>query len=119
MSDKFKNLKVHFIGISGAGMSATAIMLKSLGAWVTGSDEGFYDPVASYLKKHNILVLTPHRKRNIPRDADLIIVGRHAKLDPKENEEVEAAIESKIPLKSFPELLGDITEEKENIVVAG
>ncbi len=32
-------------------MSALALMLKELGWEVTGSDEGFYDPVATLLKK--------------------------------------------------------------------
>ena len=41
-----KNKKVHLIGICGKGMSALAIMLKQKGYVVTGSDEGFYDPVA-------------------------------------------------------------------------
>jgi UDP-N-acetylmuramate: L-alanyl-gamma-D-glutamyl-meso-diaminopimelate ligase len=111
--------KAHFIGICGAGMAGVAVMMKSLGYSVTGSDEGFYDPVFSYLKRHDIQILSPHRGANIPKDAEIIVIGRHAKLNPDENEEVREALKYKEKIKSFPEILGDITADKENIVVAG
>ena len=34
----FTNKKVHLIGIGGISMSSIAIMLKNMGAVVTGSD---------------------------------------------------------------------------------
>jgi UDP-N-acetylmuramate-alanine ligase len=42
--------KAHFIGIAGKGMSATALLLRQMGARITGSDEGFYPPVSDYLR---------------------------------------------------------------------
>jgi len=114
-----KNSKIHIIGIAGAGVSAVAVMLKDLGHTVTGSDEGFYEPTISYLKRHGINILTPYKKENIPEDADLIIIGKHSKLNEIENEEVALALENKERVKSFPEVLGEITKNRENIVVAG
>ncbi len=35
-------------------MSALAVLLKKAGYKVTGSDEGFYEPILSYLKKNKI-----------------------------------------------------------------
>lgn len=111
--------KAHLIGICGKGMSALAIILKEKGYSITGSDAGFYDPVASYLKKNGIKILTPHKASNIPKDTDLIIIGKHAKLTPEENEEVRQAFASKIKIQSLPEALGMISKDKYNVVIAG
>lgn len=114
-----KKQKVYLIGICGKGMSALALMLKQKGFEVAGSDEGFYDPVASLLTKHKIKILTPHKAENIPLDADLIIIGRHAKLVPEFNEEVKHAFVSGIKIQSMPEALGDMARDTENTVVIG
>lgn len=111
--------KVHLIGICGKGMSGLAIMLKQNGYIVSGSDEGFYEPVAGLLKKNKIKINTPHKMENIPADADFIIIGKHAKLVPETNEEVKQAFASGIPIKSLPEAIGDLLGGKENTVVVG
>ncbi len=111
--------KAHFMGICGMGMGALAVLLKNSGWTVSGSDEGFYEPAAGYLKRHGISILTPYRAGNIPSGADLVVIGKHAKLSAEENEEVRKALEAPEKIKSFPEVLGEITAEKENIVVAG
>ena len=114
-----KNKKVHFIGICGAGMSALAVLLKEQGWKISGSDNNFYEPISGYLKKHSINILSPYNKKNIPKDIDLIIIGRHIKLNTEENEEVALALTQKNKVKSFPEVLGEITKDRENIVIAG
>ena len=111
--------KVHLIGICGKGMSGLAIMLKQKGYIVSGSDEGFYEPVAGLLKKNKIKIATPHRIENIPADADFIIIGKHAKLVPETNAEVKQAFASGVPIKSLPEAIGDLLGGKENTVVVG
>lgn len=111
--------KAHFIGICGAGMSATAKLLHDSGWQISGSDDGFYPPISDYLKKHNLPCSTPYRPENIPADADLIVIGKHAKLVPEENEEVKAAFASGLPVKSFPEVLSDLTAETNNLIFTG
>lgn len=111
--------KAHFIGIAGKGMSATALLLRESGWSVSGSDEGFYPPVSDYLHAAGIPVSTPYRKENIPTDADLILIGKNAKLTPESNEEVAAAFASGKPVRSFPDILSDLTKDTETIVVAG
>ena len=113
------NQKIHIIGIAGAGVSGVATMLRELGHTVTGSDEGFYEPTTSYLKRHGIDILTPYKKANIPEDVDMIIIGKHSKLTAGENEEVALALEQPDKVRSFPQVLGEITKERENIIVAG
>ncbi len=111
--------KAHLIGICGKGMSALALMLKQKGWQVTGSDEGFYDPVASLLKKNGIKFTPYHSTQNIPKDADLIVIGKHAKLVSEENEEVRTAFQSGIKIQSLPEALSDLAKKTENTIVAG
>jgi UDP-N-acetylmuramate: L-alanyl-gamma-D-glutamyl-meso-diaminopimelate ligase len=111
--------KAHFIGIAGKGMSATALLLRQMGVRITGSDEGFYPPVSDYLKNENIPFAAGYRKENIPDDADVVVIGKNAKLVPESNEEVRAALESGKPVRSFADLLHDLTVNSETIVVAG
>ncbi|MDP1867157.1 MAG: Mur ligase family protein [Bradyrhizobium sp.] len=111
--------KAHFIGIAGKGMSATALLLRQMGVRITGSDEGFYPPVSDYLKNEKIPFAEGYRKENIPEDADVIVIGKNAKLTPGSNEEVRAAMDSGKPVRSFADLLHDMTADSETIVAAG
>ena len=111
--------KVHFIGIAGVGMSATALLLKEAGWAVTGSDAECYSPSREILSKNKISFSLGYRPENIPADADCFIVGRNAKLAPSENAEVRAARASGKPFYSFPEMLGKLTGNRENVVVTG
>ena len=111
--------KIHFIGICGTGMSAVAILLKEMGWRVTGSDANFYPPVSTYLEQSEIRFFRGYRKENIPSDVEIIVIGKHAELTPELNEEVRAAFEMRAPIKSFAEVLGEVTQGRENIVVVG
>ena len=111
--------KVHIIGIAGVGMSATALLLKEAGWTVTGSDAECYGPPRGILSRGGISFTIGYDPKNIPDDVDCFIIGRNAKLAPEENEEVRAALESGKPVYSFPEMLGKLTKDRENVVVAG
>jgi UDP-N-acetylmuramate: L-alanyl-gamma-D-glutamyl-meso-diaminopimelate ligase len=111
--------KAHFIGIAGKGMSATALLLKQMGVEISGSDEGCYPPVSDYLKSANVAFAQGYRKENIPDDADVIIIGKNAKLQPEINEEVRAAFASGKLVRSFADVLHDMTVSAETVVVAG
>ena len=111
--------KAHFIGIAGKGMSAVALLLREQGWQITGSDEGFYPPVSNYLEEAGVLFSSGYNAENIPADADLIVIGKNAKLVPESNEEVRAAFASSKKIASFPDVLEDLTKGKETIVVVG
>lgn len=111
--------KAHFIGIAGKGMSATALLLRESGWQISGSDEGFYPPVSDYLQEAGIPFANGYKKENIPQDTDVIVIGKNAKLTPEQNEEVAAALESGKTIKSFPDIIHELTRETNNIVVAG
>jgi UDP-N-acetylmuramate: L-alanyl-gamma-D-glutamyl-meso-diaminopimelate ligase len=111
--------KAHFIGIAGKGMSGVALLLGESGWTISGSDEDFYPPVSDYLADAGIAFANGYKKENIPADADLIVIGKNAKLVPESNDEVRAAFESGKKVASFPEVLHDLTKTTDNIVVAG
>ena len=111
--------KAHFIGICGAGMSAVAMLLKQQGWEVTGSDAGFYPPVSDYLNAQEIPYKEGYGSRNIPFDVNLVVVGKSTNLKPENNAEVRAALGFGVPVKSYPQVIHDITQGRYNIVVAG
>ncbi|MBP6884087.1 MAG: hypothetical protein KBC06_02550 [Candidatus Pacebacteria bacterium] len=111
--------KAHLIGICGAGMSALAILLKESGYVVTGSDNGFYEPISGYLKKNKISFAPKYSAKNIPKKVDVIVIGKHAELIPEENEEVRAAFASGAQTQSLPEAIAQLSKYKDNLVIAG
>jgi UDP-N-acetylmuramate: L-alanyl-gamma-D-glutamyl-meso-diaminopimelate ligase len=114
-----KLARVHFIGIAGAGMSAAAKLLVDRGVAVTGSDEGAYPPVSDFLHREGIPCRAPYAAANLPHDADLVIIGKNARLVPETNAEVAAAYAGSAPVASFPELIGALGQGLEPVVVAG
>jgi len=116
--------RAHFIGLAGVGMSATAILLRDSGVAVTGSDEAIYPPISQVLAREKFACRTPYSARNIPDDADLIVIGKNARLVPSENDEVaEAFVRAARPggpkILSFAEVLALLSLRRENVVVAG
>jgi UDP-N-acetylmuramate: L-alanyl-gamma-D-glutamyl-meso-diaminopimelate ligase len=111
--------RAHFIGIGGVGMSATAKLLKDTGVEVTGSDEAVYPPVSAFLEGASLPYKTPYAAENIPADADLIVIGKNARLVPETNEEVASALASGKKIMSFPEVLGELSVGQQSVVVAG
>lgn len=111
----------HVIGLCGVGMSGTALLLKESGWTVTGSDAECYGPPREILKRGGLdeVLTLSYDPANIPEKVDLFMIGRNAKLSPTENSEVRAAHEMNVPIKSFPEVLGELTKDRANVVVVG
>ena len=100
-------------------MSATAKLLRDCGVTVTGSDEGVYPPVSDFLVQQQIPYSSRYAAANIPADADLIVIGKNARLIPETNAEVAAAFQSGKRIASFPEVLSEMATGREVVVVAG
>lgn len=113
------NKKLHVIGLCGKGTSAVAHMMKQQGWEISGSDTGIYEPIASYLKEKKIFCHEGFSEKNIPTDVDMVLMGSSAVLDPKTNPEVAKAYQMNVPIKSFAEILGDLTQNTDNIVITG
>lgn len=106
---------IHFIGICGVAMSALAIAFKKAGFVVTGSDVGFFPPVSTNLKKHNINFYPGWHPENIGQP-DLVIVGNVAG---SQNPEWLYVQENKLNYKSYPEAIEEFWLKPNSIVCAG
>jgi UDP-N-acetylmuramate: L-alanyl-gamma-D-glutamyl-meso-diaminopimelate ligase len=112
-------MKVYFLGIAGAGMSALASLMVSQGHRVMGSDGAVYPPVSTYLEGLGIPFHRGFDAAHVPADIDLAIVGSSAALDLPHNPELAALQGRATPCLSFAEYLGRYSAERETCVVAG
>ncbi len=105
---------IHFVGIGGIGMSGIAEVMHNLGYTVQGSDiaEGY---VVEGLRKRGIKVMIGHAAENIG-EAAVVVISTAVKRD---NPEVAAALESRIPVVRRAEMLAELMRLKNTVAVAG
>ncbi len=112
-------MRAYFLGIAGAGMSALASVLASDGAEVSGSDDGVFPPISTYLERQGIPFHDGFDAALVPGGVEVAIVGTSAKLGLGDNPELQELIRRGVPRYSFAEYLGRHTEGRETIVIAG
>jgi len=105
---------VHVVGIGGAGMSAIATVLRSMGHEVSGSDLR-ESGVTERLRSLGIAVAIGHDAANVG-DADMVTLSTAVRAD---NPEVVAARQRGIPVLARAETLAAIAARKRCIAVAG
>ena len=107
--------KVHFVGIGGIGISAIAKLMQIRGKMVSGSDRSG-SPVTDSLISDGIKICFEHDSKNIKKDTDLVVYT--IAVDDK-NPEVCQAKKYKIPILSYPQMLGIISANMYTIAVSG
>ena len=114
--DLSKVKKIFFIGIGGIGISAIARMMHLRGKNVSGSDMA-ENELTNELRELGIKITIGQGFELIPTDVDLIVYTIAVPhYDPQLFEQVKS---SKILYKSYPEMLGIVTEDKYTIAIAG
>ncbi len=108
------NEVVHFIGIGGIGMSGLAQIMNNMGFTVQGSDLN-KNKNTDRLIKTGIKVYFNHQRNNL-NDATIVIISSAIT---KNNKELLAAKQKKIPVFSRGDMLANIVSLKKNIVVSG
>ncbi len=105
---------IHFVGIGGIGMSGIAEVMHNLGYKVQGSDvaEGY---VIEGLRKRGIAVAIGHHADNLG-DAAVVVTSTAIK---RENPEVAASYERRIPVVRRAEMLAELMRLKSTVAVAG
>ena len=98
-----KNENIHFVGIGGIGMSGLALIMKSMGFKVQGSDI-FLNKNTDRLKKNNIKIFIGHNKKNIKR-ATILVISSAIKSN---NTEILAARKKQLPIYKRGEMLAHI-----------
>jgi UDP-N-acetylmuramate--alanine ligase len=105
---------VHFVGIGGSGMSGIAEVLINLGYRVQGSDARG-GAVIERLTALGARVAIGHAAANMA-GADVVVVSGAV---PRDNPEVAAALEKRIPVVARAEMLGELMRFRYSIAVAG
>jgi UDP-N-acetylmuramate--alanine ligase len=105
---------IHFIGIGGIGMSGLAEVLLDLGYRVTGTDLSESDTT----RRLQQLGATVHRGHAAVHlgDADVVVVSSAVGRD---NPEIIAARQRKIPVIQRAEMLGELMRLKQGVAIAG
>ena len=106
--------RLHFVGIGGAGMSGLALIAKSLGAEVTGSDQA-ESSYSARLRESGIEPSIGHDAANLPAGAEVVV----STAIPETNPELAAARSAGARILHRGELLGELTRLKRSIAIAG
>jgi UDP-N-acetylmuramate--alanine ligase len=114
-SKKSPRPNVHFIGIGGIGMSALARYFLSLKWSVSGSD-AVASSLTESLTKEAINVKIGHKKGNLPFSLDLMIISQAVRPD---NPELVEARRRGVRILTYPEAVGELTEQYKTIAIAG
>lgn len=112
-----QSLHIHLVAVCGTGMGALAVMLKSQGHRVTGSDENVYPPMSTVLSEQQIPVLKGFSAANLEPRPDLVVIGNAVS---RGNPEAEAVLDRKIRYASMPETLKSFfLWDRKPVVVTG
>ena len=106
--------RIHFVGIGGSGMGGIAEVLLNLGYEVQGTDLK-PNAVTARLEALGARVAFGHDASRI-EGADVLVVSTAVS---RENPEVAAALERRIPVVPRAEMLGELMRFRSAIAVAG
>jgi UDP-N-acetylmuramate--alanine ligase len=107
-------LRTHFVGIGGSGMSGIAKVIAARGGFVSGSD--IHESVAlDGLRAQGIKIYVGHDADNI-KDADLIV---RSSAIPDSNPEIVSARSNGIRILGRAEALAELLIGRRSVAVAG
>ena len=97
-------------------MASVAAALKERGFAITGSDQGIYPPMSTFLEARGIEA-RPFDEANLAHKPDLVVIGNAIS---RGNPEAEYALEHKLAYCALPELLKhQFLRGKRSLVVCG
>ncbi len=105
---------IHFVGIGGIGMSGIAEVLHNLGYKVQGSDASDGANVRR-LREKGIVCFVGHAAENLG-EAEVLVVSTAIR---KDNPELIAAREKRIPVVRRAEMLAELMRLKSCVAIAG
>ncbi len=110
-------MRIHILGICGTFMGGLAMLARSLGHEVTGSDANVYPPMSTLLEKQGIDLIQGYDASQLDPQPDLVIIGNAMT---RGNPCVEAVLEKNIPFMSGPQWLHDfVLRDRWVLAVAG
>ncbi|MWP46788.1 UDP-N-acetylmuramate:L-alanyl-gamma-D-glutamyl-meso-diaminopimelate ligase [Gilliamella sp. Pas-s27] len=110
-------MHIHILGICGTFMAGIALIARSLGHRVTGSDKNVYPPMSTLLQKERIDIIEGYDPSQLTSTPDLVIIGNALS---RGNPCVEYILNNNIPYISAPQWLHDnVLRDRWVIAVAG
>ncbi|MBI5077487.1 UDP-N-acetylmuramate--L-alanine ligase [Candidatus Falkowbacteria bacterium] len=107
--------KVFICGIGGIGTSAMAKFFLSRGLDVVGSDL-VKTEITEELERRGVKIYYEHKESNVTYAVDLFVYSAAVAFD---NPEMKKAKEQHIPLKSYYEIIGELSRDYNTIAVSG
>lgn len=95
-------MNIHILGICGTFMGGLAILARSLGHRISGSDENIYPPMSEQLAQAGITLFNGYDPENLTDDLDIVIIGNAIS---RGNAVVEYILENRLKYTSGPQWL--------------
>ena len=118
MSEK-NNLKYHFVGLGGIGMSALAQIIKSQGHFVGGSDRRYdkkQTPEVFKKLESQGIKLSPQNGSGIDSKLDFVVISSAVEED---NPDLNFANQFNIRIIKRSDLLGNLFNKKHGVAIGG
>jgi len=110
-------MHVHIIGICGTFMGGIAVLARSAGHRVTGSDANVYPPMSTQLEAQGIALIEGYDPGQLDLAPDVVVVGN---VMSRGNALIERLLDSGLPFTSGPQWLAEnFLRGREVLAVAG
>lgn len=110
-------MHIHILGICGTFMGSLALIARSLGHTVTGSDAGIYPPMSTQLAAAGVQIQEGYLASHLKPAPDLVVVGNAMK---RGIEAVEYMLDEGLPYTSGPQFLSEhVLQSRHVLAVAG
>jgi len=110
-------MHIHILGICGTFMGGIALIAKTAGHTVSGSDANVYPPMSTQLFDAGIQLMSGYKAENLDADPDMIVVGNAMS---RGNTEVEEMLNKGLAYTSGPQWLYEhVLKDRWVLAVAG
>lgn len=110
-------MHIHILGICGTFMGSLALLARSLGHTVTGSDANVYPPMSTQLENAGVAILEGYLVEHLTPKPDLVVVGNAMK---RGMPVIEYLLNSSIRYTSGPQFLSEeVLQSRHVLAVAG
>ncbi|MDH4133271.1 MAG: UDP-N-acetylmuramate:L-alanyl-gamma-D-glutamyl-meso-diaminopimelate ligase [Gammaproteobacteria bacterium] len=110
-------MRIHILGIGGTFMGGVALLARSLGHEVTGSDQKIYPPMSTQLEAEGIALCEGYDPKHLEPAPDLVIIGNALS---RGNAAVEHVLDRGIPYISGAQWVAEnILHRRWVLAVAG
>ena len=110
-------MHIHILGICGTFMGSLALLARSLGHTVTGSDTNVYPPMSTQLEKAGVTISEGYLPQHLQPAPDLVVVGNAMK---RGMDVIEYMLDQGLRYTSGPQFLSEeVLQSRHVLAVAG